>query len=100
MTDHQPFYEAGLADRLSYELTFKNYSKVISSTDVSAKYNISEISLEYEVVTNAELARMSKNQYSGKMAILYDRVLRHRVIPLNKTDTAWNINLNTPAKKA
>ena len=71
---------------------------VISSTDVNAKYNISGISLEYEVVTNAELARMIKNQYSGKMAILYDRVLRHRVIPLNRIDTTWNINLNTPAK--
>ena len=97
LTDHQPFYQAGLADRLSYELTFNNYSQVISSTDVDAKYNISEIYLEYEVVTNVELARM--NQYSGKMAILYDRVLRHtRVIPLNKTDKTWNINLNTPAK--
>ena len=97
-TDHQPFYQAGLADRLSYELTFNNYSKVIESTDVNAKYNISGISLEYEVVTNAELARMIKNQYRGKMAILYDRVLRHRIIPLNKKDQTWNINLNTPTK--
>ena len=98
LIDHQPFYQTGLANRLSYELTFNNYSKVISSTDVDAKFNISGNSLEYEVVTNVELARMIKNQYSGKMAILYDRVLRHRVIPLNRTDTTWNINLNTPAK--
>ena len=33
LTDHLPFYQAGLADRLSYELTFNNYSKVIESTD-------------------------------------------------------------------
>ena len=74
LTDHQPFYQAGLADRLSYELTFNNYSKVISRTDENAKYNISGFSVEYEVVTNAELARMIKNQYSGKMSVLYDRV--------------------------
>ena len=66
--------------------------------DVNAKYLISGISLEYEVVTNAELARMIKNQYSGMMTVLYDRVLRHRVIPLNRTDKMWNINFNTPAK--
>ena len=41
---------------------------------------------------------MNRNQYSGKMAILYDRVLIHRIIPLNKEDQTWNINLNTPAK--
>ena len=66
-----------------YKLTFNNYSKVIESMDVNAKYNVSAISLEYNV-TNVELAQMIKNQYSGKMAILYDRVLRHRIIPLNK----------------
>ena len=97
MTDHQPFDQVGLADRLSYELTFNNYSKVILSPDVNTKYNVSGISLEYEVVTNAELTRMIKNQYSGKMAILYDRVLRHIIILLNKKDQTWNINLNTPA---
>ena len=87
LTDHQPFYQAWLADRLSYELTLNNYSKVVSSTDANAKYIISGISLEYEVVTNAELARrMIKNQYSGRMAVLYDRA-----------DTMWNINLNNPA---
>ena len=42
---------------------------------------------------------MIKNQYSGMMTVLYDRVLRHRVIPLNRTDTIWNINFNTPAGK-
>ena len=84
LTDHQPFYQAGLADRLSYELMFNNYSKVIESTDENAKFIINGISLEYEVVTNAAIARMIKNQYSGKIAVLYDRVLRHRVIALNK----------------
>ena len=38
---------------------------------------------------------MIKNQYSGKMPILYDRVLRHIIIPLNKKGQTWNINLNT-----
>ena len=71
---------------------------VIESTDENAKFIINGISLEYEVITNASLARMIKNQYSGKMAVLYDRVLRHRVIALNKSDTMWKINLNTPAK--
>ena len=31
------------------------------------------------------------------MAILYDRILRHRKIK-KKSDTLWNINLNVPAR--
>ena len=30
LTDHQPFSQAGLADWLTYELMFNNYSKVVS----------------------------------------------------------------------
>ncbi|VDI48396.1 Hypothetical predicted protein [Mytilus galloprovincialis] len=32
------------------------------------------------------------------MVILYDRILRHRKITKNKSDTLWNINLNVPAR--
>ena len=32
------------------------------------------------------------------MAILYDRILRHRKITKKKSDTLWNINLNVPAR--
>ena len=32
------------------------------------------------------------------MALLYDRVLRHRQIKVNKADTMWNWSINTPCK--
>ena len=32
------------------------------------------------------------------MALLYDRVLRHRQIRVNKSDTTWNWSFNTPCK--
>ena len=32
------------------------------------------------------------------MALLYDRVLRHRQIEVNKSDTMWNWSFNTPCK--
>ena len=40
---------------------------------------------------------MIANQYNGRLAILYDRILRHRKISKDKSDTLWNINLNVPA---
>ena len=98
LTDHMPFYQTGLNDRLSFELTFNDYSQVIVSANSAASYTISNIALEFDVVTSRELASRIRHHYSDKLVILYNRVLRHRKIVLNKSDTTWNINLNTPAK--
>ena len=50
------------------------------------------------MVSDIELARQIRQQADGRMAILYDRILRHRKITKNKSDTLWNINLNVPAR--
>jgi len=56
LTDHGPFYQAWLNDRLSFELTFNDYGRVIMSTDPTASYEITNLSLEFDVVTNPDLA--------------------------------------------
>ena len=97
-----PYYQAGLRNRLSYELTFNNYNRVtkskVSSPNVpDAKYKITDISLEYEIVTQPDLARFIRSEYQH-VALLYDRILRHRKIIVNKSDTVWNWAFNTPCK--
>ena len=83
-----PYYQAGLGNRLCYELTFNNYDRVIKSAVASpdAKYETSSISLEYEIVTHSTLASFIKAEYE-EMALLYNRILRHRQISVNKFDT-------------
>ena len=95
---HMPFYQVGLGDRLEYELTFNDYDKVIKSSDADSSYEVKNICLEFDKVTDTELARQIRQQFNGRIAILYDRVLRHRKITKNKSDTLWNINLNIPAR--
>ena len=96
---HMPFYQSALGDRVEYELTFNDYSRVIQATgDANASYHIGGISLEYDVVTLQELARMIDNQYKGRLAILYDRVLRLGKMTMDKSNTLWNINLNVSAR--
>jgi hypothetical protein len=95
---HTPFYQAGLGDRLEYEITFNEYNKIIKSTDADSSYTIKNICLEFDMVSDLELARQIRQQYSNKMVILYDRILRHRRITKNKADTLWNININVPAR--
>ena len=95
---HMPFYQAGLGDRLEYELTFNDYDIVINSSDADSSYKIKNICLEFDKVTDIELARQIRQQYNSRIAILYARILRHRKITKNKSDTLWNINLNVPAR--
>ena len=88
-----------LGIRLVYEFTFNDYNCVILATnDTDAPYDIQYISLENDTVTQPELARTISNQYSARLAILYDRILRHRKISKDKSDTIWNINLNVPTR--
>ena len=54
--------------------------------------------LEFDMVSDTTLAEQIRNQVSGKMVVLYDRILRHRKIAKNKSDGLWNINLNVPAR--
>ena len=89
-----PYYQAGLRNRLSYELMFNDYNRVIKSAVLSSKtpdatYKITDISLEYDIVTQPRLARSIRSEYD-KMVLLYDRVIQHSQIPVNKLDTKWN----------
>ena len=98
LESHMPFFQSELKDRLSYELTFNNYGNVIISSDATATYTITDIHLEFEVITSPELATLLKRKYEGKHTVLYDRVIRHSKLTLNKSDTVWNIPLAPQAK--
>ena len=97
-----PYYQAGLGNRLCYELTFNDYNRVtksgVSSPKVpDVKYKITDISLKYEIVTQPDLTRSVRSKYQH-MALLYGRILRHRKIIVNKSDTVWNWAFNTNCK--
>ena len=94
-----PYYEVGLGNRLCYEITFNDYNRVINSSVASpdAKHKITDISLEYEIVSQPTLARSTTVEYD-KMVPLYDRIFRHRHIIVNRSDTTWNWSINMPCK--
>ena len=92
-----PLYQYGLGSRLTYELTFADYSDVIKSTDPDGTYKISNISLEFDTITNASLTNQIRTEYM-KSSILYDRILRAHIIPLNNSNTSFSIDINSPSK--
>ena len=62
---------------------------MIKSTDTDTTYTISNISLEFDTIINASLASQIRTEYM-KSSILYDRILRARIIPLNNSDTGFS----------
>ena len=92
-----PLYQYGLGSHLTFELTFADYSDVIKATNPDATYTISNISLEFDRMTNTSLASQIRTEYM-KSSILYDRILRARIIPLNYSDTSFSVDINSPSK--
>ena len=92
-----PFYQYGLSSRLTYELTYSDYGDAIKSTETDATHTISNISLEFDTITNASLASQIRTEYM-KSSILYDRILRARIIPLDKSNTSFSVDINSPSK--
>ena len=92
-----PLYQYGLGSHLTYELTFADYSDVIKAMNPDATYTISNISLEFDTIINASLASQIRTEYM-KSSILYDRILRARIIPLNNSDMSFSVDINSPSK--
>ena len=90
-------YQYDLGSRLTYELTFADYSDVIKASKPDATYTISNISLEFDTMINASLASQIRTEYM-KSSILYDRILRACIIPLNDSDTSFSVDINSPSK--
>ena len=65
-----PLYQYGLGSRLTYELTFADYSDVIKSTETDATHTISNISLEFDTIINASLASQISPSKSLKGVLL------------------------------
>ena len=60
-------------------------------------YKITDISLEYDIVTQPELTRSVRSEHN-KMVLLYDRVIQHSQILVNKSNTKWNWSFNDTCK--
>ena len=92
-----PLYQYGPGSHFTYELTFADYSDVIKANKPDTTYTISNISLEFDTIINASLASQIRTEYM-KSSILCDRILRAHVIPLNKSDTSFSVDINSPSK--
>ena len=93
-----PCYQSGLGNKLCCEIMFNDHNQVVMSGKADAKYETSDMCLEYEIVTHPNLARRVSNEYHEYMALSYDRIHNHSRSIVDKSDTIWNWAFNTPCK--
>ena len=77
---------------------FNDHDKDIKSTNTSAKYSISGLTLEYEFVTNKNVARTLQNKHKGLVYYMFDCVHNLEMHLVDKSDMLWNIGINQPIK--
>ena len=70
---------------------------MIKANKPDATYTISNISLEFDTIINASLASQIRTKYM-KSIILYDRILRVRIIKLDSSDTNFSVDINSLSK--
>ena len=105
LNDIGPFYQAGLEDQLSIELTFNDPSAVIlgstsilaAASDSDYSYQFTNIEIEYDTIKDQKLANIMASQYQ-LLTIPYKRYHHYHTMEISKTLSKINIEIKSPSK--
>jgi len=85
LTDHGVFYPQALYNDLVFELTLAGAGQVVKGSDAAKlKYKLTNIQLEYEMISSELLAREADSEYTSGKEFLYDHVHLEKTIPFAK----------------
>ena len=77
-------------------MTRATASQVVKGPDTTnLKYKLSNIELEYEMISSEKLANEAASTYTDGKEFLYDHVSRFIVHPIDKTHPLINIEVNS-----
>ena len=96
LTDHGIFYPHALYNGLVFEVILAPASQVVKGSDTSKlKYKLTNIQLEYEMISSEKLAEEAESAYTYGKEFAYDHVVRAKVEPINRAaDTIINIKVD------
>ena len=90
-----PVYINGFKEDLIVGLELNSPEKaILCSGDTSATYKLSDISLEYDAVSNKQYATTRGGMYTN-MSIPYTKITSKHYQTLSKKDTIWKIDVNS-----
>ena len=99
VTTHAPFYKFPIQEDVIFEITLAPKEDVIfTSTTISMNYQLKNICLEYDTVTNQSIAQQISNSYNSGYSVMYDWIDHPKTVNITKTETLINENLNFPRR--
>ena len=93
MTKYLPL--CNLPEEILFEMQFTPSSSIIidDSSTPDTEYQLENISLEYDIITNAGYANYVKNSFNH-LTIPYVKIHRYSMTDVNQKDSLWNIDIN------
>ena len=99
LVTHAPLYKFPLQEDLIFEITLAPKEDIIvTDTTANMNYELKNISLEYDTVTNDKIASQLLNNYNAGFAVLYDWVDHFKTVNVAAADTLINENINFPKR--
>ena len=96
LTDHGVFYPQALYTDLVFELVLAPADQVVIGSDASKlKYKLTNIQLEYEMISSKALADEATSLYENGKELVYDHVSRNGVKRVNSSNELINIKVDS-----
>ena len=99
ITTHAPLYKYPLQEDVIFEITLAPKEDIIfTATTASMNYELKNLCLEYDTVTNQSIASQLMNNYNAGYSVLYDWIDHFKTVNVGRTDTLINENINFPKR--
>ena len=99
LSTHAPFYKFPIQEDVIFELTLAPKEDVIvTATTLNMNYELKNICLEYDTVTNEAIARQLLNNYTAGYSVFYDWIDHFKTLNVTAATTLINENINIPKR--
>jgi hypothetical protein len=97
-TNHLVLGESRIDDPIKFEIAFNTYANVITSTNSSASYKITNIKLRHRLAKRQSLANELHEKYKLGCEIPYLYIHNYRKLHLDKSSALWNIDITQDSR--
>lgn len=99
LSTHSPFYKYPIQEDVIIEITLAPKEDIIFTTTIAnMNYELKNICLEYDTVTNETLARQLLNILNMGLSVHYDWIDHFKTINVTAAQTLINENINFPRR--
>ena len=101
LNDHGVFYPKALSHPLMFEITLASVSEIVtySSSTPAPTYTITNLELEYSLISSNYLAGEAAASYQVGKGFLYENVILHKTFTISKpNDSVINEHINLPRR--